>query len=821
MRVLKFGGTSVANAKCFVRVANILETYVKQGQVAVVLSAPAKITNHLITMINKTLSNIDFLSDFHDVKKFFLELSSNLMHLEPRFNYLKLNDLINQEFTSLEQLLYGISLLKYCPDSINATIICLGEKLSIFLMQELLISRGFGVTVIDPVEKLLAYGSYLASMVDIRASTKRIQTVVIPIDAIILMAGFTAGNERGELVALGRNGSDYSAAVLAACLRATCCEIWTDVDGVYTCDPRQVPDAQLLRFLSYEEAMELSYFGAQVLHPRTISPIAQFRIPCLIKNITNIQAPGTLIGPINNKEQNLIVKGITYLKNLSLINVSGHGMKGMIGMAARVFAAISRVNCSVVLITQSSSEYSISFCIYDQDLSAACKVLEEEFYLELKNNLLNPLSVTTKLAIISIVGNGMCSQPGLLTKFFGALSSVNIDIIAIAQGSSERSISVVVNDSNTVTGVRVVHQALFNHNQIIEVFIIGIGGVGCALIKQIYRQYNWLKNKHIDLRVCCIANSRIMRIDTYGLDLSNWQNFLIENGSYEITNLDKIIALTTNHYLFNPVIVDCTSSVKVAKRYVDFLTHGFHVVTSNKKGNTSSMEYYRKIRAAVLTSHRKFLYDTNVGAGLPVIDNLQNLLNAGDELMYFSGILSGSLSFIFGKLDEGMSLSEATRIARQRGYTEPDPREDLSGIDVARKLLILAREVGCQLELKDIYVKSVLPINFDVSGDVDSFLRRLSFIDHDFLTKVSLAHDRGCVLRYVGSIREKKYCQVKTEFVDNDNPLFKVKNGENALAFFTRYYQPLPLVLRGYGAGNDVTAAGIFADLLRTLSSPH
>ncbi|AZP36258.1 Bifunctional aspartokinase/homoserine dehydrogenase 1 [Candidatus Annandia adelgestsuga] len=820
MKVLKFGGTSLANAYKFLSVAKIIKKNSKKYKIFVVLSAPSKITNYLISIIKKKIKNKFIDNDIYLIKNFFFNLILKLKYFLNKFNDINVYNLLQYKFIKLKKILYGVGLFKKCSKKIYAKIICLGEKFSVIIMSELLKSYNYNISIINPVKCLVATGNILESEININKSRflikKQINNNICKDKKnITLMAGFTAGNINGDTVVLGRNGSDYSAAILASCLKVNCCEIWTDVDGIYTCDPKKINNAILLKNISYKEAIELSYFGAKILHPRTILPLLKFNIPCLIKNTNNSNSNGTTINSNINKKK-YYAKGITYLKNIVMFSIYGSNLFNIINILSNIINVILKENISVNLITQSRSENSISFCVPQKEINKTKNLLYNKFNLEFKNKIFNYVKIIKNLSIISLVGSNIKKNINILSLFFSSLSKSKIKIISISQESSRNIISIIVNNYNLTNAVKIIHQNIFFKEKKIELFIIGIGAIGKTLIKQICKQQFFLNNQNINLKIYGIANSKYFLTNKNGINLNNWK--LLFNKKKNKFNIINLLKFIKNNNFCYPIIIDCTSSNLISNEYFNFISNNINIVTANKKANTSSLYYYYKIKYATINYNCKFLYETNVGAGLPIIENLKNLLCSGDKIINFSGILSGSLSFIFGKLDKGVSFSKSIKMACKMGFTEPDPREDLSGMDVARKLLILAREIGYTLELKDIKITPIIPNFFKKFNNLKKFMKNIHLLDNGFKKIYNKINKKNKVLRFVGIIKSNGKCLVKIKAINKFNPLYEIKNGENALVIYSKYYNPIPLVVRGYGAGNNVTAAGIFSDLFRIIS---
>jgi aspartokinase/homoserine dehydrogenase 1 len=811
--VQKFGGTSLADLHGFEASAAVISQYAAEQQVVVVLSAVKGVTDLLLAAIDTAVEGGDGATHLREAiareRAIVEELAKQGVAMSLAGEFLQ-----DQE-SVLGRRVEGIRLLGQCPDEARARILASGEGFSSRLMVDVLNHQGFRAQWSDADVLPLANEDWLDSLIDIEAAGPRLRERLHKDSQVMVLPGFYGRNENGDIQLLGRNGTDYSAAAIAAALGAGLCQIWKDVDGFFTADPRIVSNARCLEEVSYDEAMELTYFGAKVISAKALAPLAANHIPCEVRNTYDPSRPGTRVHSEARRPH--VVRGISHLQDVSSITVQGGGLRGRVGIARRVMDALASEAISILLIVQSSSEYSITLCVRRADEKKARKALEEELHFERLHGLIEDIGVQSDRAVVSLVGDGMKHYRGIAARFLTAVSSAGVNVEVIAQGSTECAIALVVRGEDAKPATRATHTAFFSHSTHVDVVLLGCGNVGGELLEQFQRQAENLIEHHVDLRVRAIANSEKLLVADDKLDLSGWREELAEHG--KPWSLDDVVAIRKNLGLLSPTIVDCTTDDELAGQYVALLNSGFNIVAANKKANTADYGYYRDMREAAARNFRKFLYETNVAAGLPFIDTLQGLIRSGDELKTFEGILSGSLSMIFGLLEDGEPLSQAVARAMELGYTEPDPRDDLSGMDVARKLLIVAREVGLQLELKDIDVEPVVPL--DVVGLVEraQLIETLATLDSDFAGRVSAAAADGCVLRYVARL-EDGGCRVAVEAVPRSKPLGAIRDGENALVIHTHYYQPIPMVLRGYGAGAAVTAAGVFGDLLRTVWRP-
>ncbi len=823
MLTLKFGGTSMGSARRILDSANIMIERAKTDRISVVVSAVAGVSNKLQASIDGCSTGANASTFVGELRLIHKNICDEIKSTLPQFNPELVLAKIEPLFDELEKLLTGLTVFGECPNSIHCRIMGMGELMCAPIVEAVLQAKNQSVVFLDSRKFIYTTGNQLEGEPDYAHCADAFADYrdgSAPLAQILLFPGFICSWISGTgakpvMGLLGRNGSDFSAAIVGSCLGSSKVEFWTDVDGIYTTDPRVVQDAILVDDMSYEEAMELSFFGSKVLHPKTLAPLAAKNIEAWSLNSLNPQARGTRIakGPFSSSTGP--VRGISCLKDCAMVSVSGSGMKGRKGMAARIFSAVSNAGISILLITQSSSEYTISFCVRKAFANDVQDILKSEFALEISTKLINPIKVQADCAIVSIIGDAMKEKRGVAGTFFDSLASRDINILAIAQGSSERSISAVIKAEDGDTAVRVVHKFFFNTVQSIQVFAFGAGTIGGTMLDQIKEQQKSLLEQGIDIRVMAIANIDGMIFNAEGISLENWRDQVKQNGKK--TNLDEIIEFVKETKPLNPIFVDCTASYDLPERYLDIFKAGMSIATPNKRANSMSMEFYKKLRDTANEMHVRFLYETNVGAGLPIIDTLQNLFKSGDKLTGFNGIMSGSLSYIFGKLDEGKKFSEAVLEAKQLRYTEPDPRDDLKGTDVARKALIIARESGMNIELEDIEMISIFPKDFSLEGTVDEFLKKLPELDSYFEEKISNLKKENKVLRMGASIKDGKVSVGMLE-VGQDDPLFGVRGGENAFVFHTARYTPIPLTVRGYGAGAGVTAAGVFGDILRTVS---
>jgi aspartate kinase len=829
MLVMKFGGTSMGSAGRMCNSVDIIRERSALDRLGIIVSAVGGVSNRLQDSISfamqrfaapkgETQTSTETAEIVASIRKTHRDIIGELVAAVPGFRAQAVEESQEPLYEGYERMLAAIAAFGECPETVECRIMGLGEELCIPIVAELLRARGEDVTVLDSRKLIITEGTLTEGDPVYERIESNFASYRTGGSRILLAPGFISSDVSGKPSLLGRNGSDFSAALMAMGLKADKLEIWSDVDGIYTADPRIVSDAILVNDISYEEAMELSFFGSKVLHPKTITPIAARRIETWSLNSFNRSARGTRIAAADSLPVDANagpVRGITCLRDTAMVSVSGAGLKGKKGTAARVFNAVSRSGISVLLITQSSSEYTISFCVRGSEAHDVKFALQDEFALEIRENLIDQISIIKNTAIVSIIGDGMKQRKGVAGTFFSALAFGGINIHAIAQGSSERSISTVVSNDDGDKAVRIAHRFFFNTMQTIEVFLFGVGVVGGKLLDQIRLQQEELRKSQIDLQVWGIANSRKMVMVKSGINLDRWKQVFEASG--EVSSVENIISFVKAEKPLNPVFVDCTATAALPEKYLDLFRAGMHVVTPNKRANSLSLSYYHELREVATANRKRFLYETNVGAGLPVIDTFRNMLKSGDSLVSFSGIMSGSLSYIFGRLDEGISFSHAVLEAKEKGFTEPDPRDDLSGMDVARKALIIAREAGSQIELGDVRCVPVFPEGFDATGSVPEFLARLPSVDAWFADRIAALRRDSKVLRFAASINgEDGSARVGAVEVPSTDPLAAIRGGENAFVFTTRYYSPIPLVIRGYGAGADVTASGVFADILRT-----
>ena len=805
MKVLKFGGTSVGSAENIQKVKEILMS--QHDDVIVVVSALGGITDKILSAAKMAAIGTGY---------FQAELTEiNTRHfetIEKLFDGKKQAEVKAQTQVLLDELgriIHGVSLIGELTPKTLDKIGGFGERLSSLIISEYIPSAKW----FDSSKLIRTNSDFGKAIVNFEITNQLICSAFDSFSGIAIVPGFISSNEAGEYTTLGRGGSDYTGAILAAALDVASLEIWTDVDGFMTADPRVISKAYTINTLSYSEAMELSHFGAKVIYPPTILPVYKKSIPVRIKNTMNPEAEGTLITESKLNGKDLPIKGISSISNITLITVQGLGMVGVAGISARLFGALARQNINVILISQASSENSISFAIDSASSSKAETAIRQEFEREIQLDQINKITIEDNLAIVAIVGENMKHSTGVAGKLFNTIGKNGINIIAIAQGASELNISWVVKVSDLRKTLNVVHESFFlSENVELNVFLLGIGLVGGNLLEQIKQQQpKLLKEKHLKIKLAGVANSRKMLFVREGIDIATFREKLMTEGKESSLEEFKNEIMRLNMY--NSIFVDCTANDRAAGLYAELLNANVSIVAANKVAASSEYENYAMLKKTAKRKGAKFLFETNVGAGLPIITTLNDLVNSGDTILKIEAVLSGTLNFIFNNISETVPLSQTIRMAKDQGFAEPDPRIDLSGVDVARKLLILVRESGYPFEMKDIKINTFIPAKY-FEGSVDDFWKHIPEMDAEFEVKRKKLAAEGRFWRFVAKFDQGK-AEIGLQEIAAGHPFADLQGSNNLVMFTTERYQEYPMIIKGYGAGAAVTAAGVFADIIR------
>ena len=812
MKVLKFGGTSVGSAENINKVIKIVRNSSKEDNVAVVVSAVGGITDKLLDAADKAVDKDGSYKDaFEQIKRIHIEIVDKLISGE---SHSIVSEIINGRLSSLERLLDGIYLINELSPKTTDKLLSFGEHMSSLIISEAMKGRGLNVQLKNSQDLIVTDNNYTSASVDFNATNENITAYFKAHERnVTLLPGFVSRSDDGEITTLGRGGSDYTAAIIAAALNVLELQIWTDVSGMFTTNPKMVKQAKPISHISYFEAVELSHFGAKVLYPPTVQPVLNKNIPIVIKNT---MAPEDLGTHISNEYVNgnvKAVKGISNINDIALLTLQGNGMVGIPGFSKRLFETLSQEKINVILITQASSEHSICIGILESDADAAKKAIDLTFENEISLRKIDPIIVEKDLSIIAVVGDNMKNHQGISGKMFSALGKNNVNIRAIAQGASERNISAVIKKKDVKKALNVIHERFFEtKTKQLNLFITGVGNVGERLIEQIKQQKKYIKeNLKLNIRVVGMSNSRTMIFDDGGIDLKSWKDELA-NG--EKASIEGFFENTKELNLRNSVFVDVTASREVASIYANYLRESIGIVACNKIACSSNFDNYNLLKRLSLRYNAPFLFETNVGAGLPVIDTLNNLVTSGDKIHSIKAVLSGSLNFVFNNFDDSKKFHDVVKQAQEEGYTEPDPRIDLSGVDVARKILILARESGYDMNLEDIENVPFLSETGMKSDSVDDFFKALDKDESYYQGLYKSAKDNKCQLKYVAELKDGK-AYVGLQEIPEGHPFYNLEGKDNIVMFYTERYPEQPMIIKGAGAGADVTASGLFADIIR------